>query len=241
MPGLASFSILSRPPWRSDPGGSRCSDIPVCLLPLITGVMSSLPSDKAVLCHNTSLMLRATLPGPQAVVRPSVLWRAGLVGAFCLLATPWGDAETMTGHWVVWTPEATQLQGCLGRTSAERPQARPCASVSPSVKEPDGPDSPSGTSTGLPPSHSPNTEGWLGISSLWAQRSWPPGRWLLTLPLDALSIGWARGGGGGSPTCPVPSPCLPHPLPRLSSVLSTLLPQPPAQGVYVLARVHLSL
>ena len=100
MPGLASFSILSRPPWHSDPGGSRCPDIPVCLLPLITGVMSSLPSDKAVLCHHTSLMLRATLPGPQAVVRPSVLWRAGLVGVFCLLATPQGDAETMTGHGV---------------------------------------------------------------------------------------------------------------------------------------------
>lgn len=141
-----------------------------------------------------------------------------------------GGCKNNDGARGMWTPEATQLQGCLGSTSAERPQARPCASVSPSVKEPDGPDSPSGTSTGLPPSHSPNTEGWLGISSLWDQRSWPPGRWLLTLPLDALSIGWAWGGGGGSPTCPVPSLCLPHPLPRLSSVLSTLLPPPPAPG-----------
>lgn len=43
-------------------------------------------------------MLQATLPGPQAIVKPSILQRVGLVGVFYLLTTPWGDAETMTGH-----------------------------------------------------------------------------------------------------------------------------------------------
>lgn len=42
-------------------------------------------------------MLRATVLGPQAAVRPSVLRRAALVGAFHLLATPWGECRNDDG------------------------------------------------------------------------------------------------------------------------------------------------
>ena len=37
------------------------------------------------------------------------------MGAFHLLATPWGDAEMMMGHWVVVDARSNSATGLLGK------------------------------------------------------------------------------------------------------------------------------